>query len=140
MLLHLLQVPPPPQVPSTRLSIFETDLEGEDEDEVCVICGGSPCEWTEFGPAVEAEIQVLHLREFRVGQEVIVDKDGNLVSNNVMRKTLYKKFIYIKYGHLGKGNRIPIVSCVTKKIRELFPEIDDNKYVGFHSEDNKTVT
>ena len=38
-----------------------------------------------------------------------------------------------KHGHLGKGNRIPVPNCAVKKIREAFPDAEDN-YVGFHEE------
>jgi hypothetical protein len=50
-----------------------------------------------------------------------------------MRKALYRAFTYLKFGHLGKGRIIPIPSCVTAKIREMYPETDGD-YMGFHEE------
>lgn len=72
-------------------------------------------------------------REQRDGQEVIVDDNGVVVPNSKMRKALYRAFTYLKFGHLGKEKRIPIRSCVTTKIREMYPETDGD-YMGFHEE------
>ena len=77
--------------------------------------------------------KLLYYREQRDGQEVIVDDNGVVVPNSKMRKALYRAFTYLKFGHLGKGNRIPISPCVAKKIREMYPDADGN-YIGFHEE------
>lgn len=107
----------------------------DDDDKVptCVICGGTPCEWEEFREGVVEQSKLLYNREQRDGQEVIVDNNGVVVPNSKMRRALYRAFTYLKFGHLGKRNRIPIPSCVTKKIREMYPEAD-GKYMGFHEE------
>ena len=44
---------------------------------------------------------------------------------------IYRFYTYQKYGHLGKGVRIEVAPCVLKEIRDLYPEEDDNDYVGF---------
>ena len=62
-----------------------------------------------------------------------VDDDDVLVTNERMRKALYRLFTYMKFGHLGRGNRIPIPQCVVDKFREAYPE-PDGVYMGFHEE------
>jgi len=49
-----------------------------------------------------------------------------------MRKSLYKMFTYLKFGHLGKGHCIPIPRCFTNKIREVYPDPNDN-CMSFHA-------
>ena len=46
---------------------------------------------------------------------------------------IYRFYTYQKYGHLGKGVRIEVAPCVLKEIRDLYPEEDENNYVGFRS-------
>ena len=87
-----------------------------------------PCEWGEFGEGVRDQSRHLYHHEQRDGKEVVVDDNGAVVPNNTLRKQLYQIFTYLKYGHLGRGNRIPIPSCVLTRIREMFP---DNKFMGF---------
>jgi hypothetical protein len=60
----------------------------------------------------------LNIHKAMHGMIAITDQDGNFIPNNKMRKALYKTFTYLKFGHLGRGNRIPIPSCVASKIRE----------------------
>ena len=43
---------------------------------------------------------------------------------------MYRMFTYLKYGHLGRGVRIPIPECVVAKIREKYPDPDE-EYMGF---------
>jgi hypothetical protein len=106
-----------------------------DNDEVptCVICGGTPCELEEFGGGVVEQSKLLYNREQCGKQDVRVDDNGVIVPNSRMRKALYRAFTYLKFVHLGKGRIIPIPSCVTTKIREMYPETDGD-YMGFHEE------
>ena len=120
--------PPPSQVDQSF------DVDG-DEDEVCPVCGDTPCDWVSFGDQIKEQIQVLYFCEInKDGKEEIVDGDGKKVPNNIMRKHLYQTYTYMKYGHLGKGNRMPPSFCVKKQIWLLFPEEDEDKYVDFHHE------
>ena len=84
---------------------------------------------------------LLYDREERLvdGVKIVVDKDGVAVSNAKMRKALYRLFTYKKFGHLGKGNRIPIPNCVTDKIKEMYPD-DDDSYMGFDGGSYKNLT
>ena len=108
----------------------------EDEEEVCVHCGGTPCEWEEFGDDIAQREQ-----EMRKSLSLIVacDHEGSqIVDRNTkqrleskeMRKSMYRMFTYLKYGHLGRGVRIPIPECVVGKIREKYPDPDED-YMGF---------
>ena len=66
-------------------------------------------------------------------ENMMTGREGNMVPNSTVRKGAYKLFTYMKFGHLGKGTRIPVPDCVTQKIREKYPEPDGN-YVGFQHE------
>ena len=102
--------------------ISETDIEEEKMEEseaVCLRCGSTPCEWITYGKDI-----------IEGGQEMYSEEEN--VENNKKRKAMYRLFTYIKYGHLGKGNRIPIPICVIEKIREMFPSPDGN-YMGYMS-------
>ena len=55
---------------------------------------------------------------------MMADQEGNIVPNSTVQKVAYKVFIYMKFGHLGKGTRIPVPDCVRQKIREKYPELD----------------
>ena len=56
-------------------------------------------------------------------------------SNRSFRYAAYRQFIRWVFKHLGKGNRRVIPSCSLWKIREHFPEPDE-EYVEY-SEGNK---
>jgi hypothetical protein len=69
-----------------------------DNDKVhtCVICGGTPCEWEEFGGGVVEQSKLLYNREQCGEQDVRVDDNGVIVPNSRMRKALYRAFTYLK--------------------------------------------
>ena len=99
----------------------ESDIEEEkmESEVVCLWCGSTPCKWITYGKDI-----------IEGGQEMY--SEGENVENNKKRKAMYHLFTYLKYGHLGKGNRIPIPICVVEKIRETFPSPDGN-YMGYIS-------
>ena len=39
-------------------------------------------------------------------ENMMADREGNIVPNSTVRKGAYKVFIYMKFGHLGKGTWI----------------------------------
>ena len=102
----------------------DSDAQDNDDDEsVCVICGGTPCEWDEFGPELISRQSLMVRREVGDdGIENLIDSAGRSIFNNKMRLYLYRLFTYLKFGHLGRGNRIPIPNCVTSQIRNLYPD------------------
>ena len=59
-------------------------------------------------------------------------RNGEVVTNSNVRFYCYRMFTYMRYGHLGRGNRIPIPACVQAKIHELYPD-PNNRYVGFRA-------
>ena len=80
----------------------------EEDEKVCVDCGGTPCEWDELGPDLLERIESMHRRETIDGVIVVVDDNDNRVENKAIRKVIYRMFTYIKYEHLGRGQRILI--------------------------------
>ncbi len=90
-----------------------------DDSVVCPVCGGSPCDWIKY----QADILQAY--------EGMAVADGT--PNHLIRKAMYQFYIYMKYGNLGKGNRIPIEQCVVDNIREQWPE-PDGDYMGYKSE------
>ena len=116
-----------------------TDItESFEEESVCHHCGNTPCEWDGFGKDLLQKTGMMHFRETRNGADVVVDESGHLVPNSSMRRAMYRIFTYLKFGHLGRGVRIPIPECVLQKIRAIYPA-NDGQYMGFHetAEENK---
>ena len=100
----------------------ESDIKEEKMEErevVCLRCGSTPCEWITYGKDI-----------IKGGQEMYSEEED--VENNKKRKAMYRLYTYLKFGHLGKGNRIPIPICVTEKIRGMFPS-SDGDYMGYMS-------
>ena len=90
--------------------------DGDDKEDVCVICGGTPCEWDEHKKELEEhEENLFFCDEDGNGNKVKMDADGNPVSDSKMRFALHQAFACLKFGHLGEGNRIPIPNCVLGK-------------------------
>lgn len=97
-------------------------------ENVCEICGSAPCEWLEYGQDIKNAATSRYSRNIPYSKAL--DSDGNSISNSEVQKELYQLFTYMKFGHLGRGVRIPIAYCVVREIRSLFPEVDGN-YMGF---------
>ena len=96
-------------------SHIESDAEGasshnSDENEVCQVCGLTPCKWEEFGELL-LETRNMYDRETQGTTGEVLDAAGDIVSSAKVRFALYSYFTYIKYGHLGRGNR-PVPRCV----------------------------
>ena len=98
----------------------------EEEEIVCDECGSMPCEWLQFGNKTVESIN----SRYRLNESgARVDSNGVLVMNALMRKAAFKVFTYLKFGHLGRGHRIPIPGCVMDKVREEYPEAN-GEYLG----------
>jgi len=98
--------------------------------EVCFICGGTPCEWDEYGAEMLENLEATYPKDDQ-GQH-IDPSTGLPVPLNTVRFALYQSFIYLKYGHLGRFNRIPLPQCIEDKIKETYPDPDGN-FVGFQA-------
>ena len=96
----------------------KTSQQPNDGMRACEHCGGEPCDWTTLGSEVMRDTQ----RIFR-------DEKASEIRNNAIRKTAYKLYSYLKFGHLGKGRRIVNPRCLTSKIREKWPD-ENNSYMG----------
>lgn len=104
--------------------------EHENYPTVCATCGSMPCEWIEYGKKALDQANCMYRTNANGGK---VDDTNAEVSNNRMRKALYRLFTYLKFGHLGRGNRIPIPECVMKEFRKAFPDAGD-EYMGYYEE------
>ena len=107
-------------------SVSET-VSAPGAEDVCYICASMPCEWIEFGPRVLDGAKEMF---FTTDEGKKLDVNGVEVDNANMRKAVYRYFTYLKFGHLGKGTRIPIPNCVLEKIREAYPN-PSGEYMGF---------
>ena len=106
------------------MEIEEKQEEEEMQMEMCMVCGGTPCDWEVYGEGIVADLKAM----YHLGEEEAPEAD-----NRTIRKSAYRLFIYCKYGHLGKGNRVRIAPCITDRIRELWPEKEEEEYTGYHS-------
>ena len=102
----------------TKMSEIDAKIEKYiQEHSCCVICGGCPCDWSNFASYVI---------------EAMTKCKAKGKTNKEIRFAGYKRFIKEKYGIVGKGVRIPCPDCVKDEIRKLYPENNDNDYTGFH--------
>ena len=110
----------------------------DEEDVVCTICGGTPCDWDEYGEELTKQINMMYFREKHGNIDIVLDEGGNRLSYSQMRKAMYRIFTRIKFGHLGRGVRIPVPDCVGRNIRGMYPSSDG--YMGFKDEkETKTI-
>ena len=70
----------------------------EDEIPVCHECGGTPCQWTEFGSDLLEKCQEMYVTSMQSSQDgevhtVIKDRSSDeVIPNNLVRKMLYRMF------------------------------------------------
>ena len=105
--------------------------DNEEEDQVCTDCGGTPCDWYAYGFQIMQELSKLYEPNSESDVTYIRIADWACVNASSARKAAYKMFIYMKYGHLGKGVRIPVPRCVVAEIRDKFPDANE-EYMGFY--------
>ncbi len=87
------------------------------EFKFCDHCGETPCSFALVGDKVIA----IGRTQFTPGA----------VPNSIVRKSCYKAYIYLSYGHMGKGNRERIPNCVLAEIRKQWPD-EEESYMGHH--------
>lgn len=90
---------------------------------VCLICGGTPCDWTNYKDEVIFQMELYITNCCLVSEEELTQRR--------IRKVGYKTFTMEKYGFLGQGNRVKVPDCVTFEIRKLYPEEDSDEYMGY---------
>ena len=96
------------------------------ELETCTECGETPCDWDTYGSNLMEGTE-----EFILSLQAA--NDGERPENNIIRKGMYRLFVHLKFGHLGKGNRLSIPCCVRDQIRRKWPN-DNGEYMGYRSE------
>ena len=86
--------------------------------------------------AKSIEFEILCTRKF-VLENVLIgfheikgDHLEEIWSNRSLRYAAYKQFVWWVFKYLGKGNRRVLPSCVLWKIRDMYPQAD-NDYVLF---------
>ena len=82
----------------------------EEEDPVCEVCGGTPCEWKEYGAEVIQEVDVTF--NHWDGGLVVDVGTGDVVPSETLQHLCYAAFTRVKYSVLGKKNRIPPPQCI----------------------------
>jgi hypothetical protein len=120
----------------------------EEEEQVpicCLHCMYTPCEWMQFKEEIvdfckskrwfenhgdKQNPYSFHTDSFlKMTEEKRNEIKG---SHRSYKKQCYQRYAFLKYGRLGRGNRIPLGPCVEDGIRRMFP-IHDNSFVGYHS-------
>ena len=71
-------------LPSTGELELDEMLEVDDNEIICHICGERPCDWIQYGEDLI--------------QRGVESFDSETVANNIIRKTVYRMYIYGKYG------------------------------------------
>ena len=95
----------------------------------CEHCALVSCKWEEH-----KEDLAHHGKNIRDGLIQGVDPS---CTNSVVRKNLYRRFVFLVYGPLGKGQRIELPECVLYGIRGLYPEESESCYMGFKEHGDK---
>ena len=103
---------------SKNISLTKNVNVVDGEINVCVLCGGSPCYWSQYGEDVITKTNA------------IMSENGDGAIYSLARKTAYKTFIFERFGYLGKYNRIQLPRCVLEAIRSEWPDTV-GAYMGF---------
>jgi hypothetical protein len=99
----------------SRTPVKKAEVE---EEQVCWLCGGTPCDWVEYLAEWLQEVEEkFPLDGDRNRIDALTQED---VSNNRIRYALYRTFTYAWYGRLGRKNRMKLGKCAEDKIKELF--------------------
>lgn len=92
----------------------EYDSEDAEAADFCEHCSKSPCVWIKNQDHVDA-----------------IKRSCEGERNIAIRFQLYAFFTRSIHGTLGKGNRIPLPTCVGRFITSQFPNEDGEVFVGF---------
>jgi hypothetical protein len=96
------------------------NLHDEDDDDMCALCGNTPCNWIIYGEEAVQDIEKEYSSELDT-------KD-----NQMLHHSTYKLFVYSKYRFLVKGNGIKMAICVVDCRRQKWPD-PNGEYTGYHS-------
>ena len=105
-------------------------MSDDEENYICVNCGSTPCDWIEYHTELQEYIQSKYCID---ANGVKIGNNGDAIQNNNLQKLLYKRYTYLRYGHLGQGVRIQLPNFVTFEIKRMFPSEMGN-YMGFKEE------
>ena len=112
----------------TRGSASGDDIQQDEEgeDQVCLFCGGMPCNWIDLGPDLLEQLEGMYSLNDK-GKKV--DANGDIIPNNQLCKSLYRLYVTAQFGYLGNGERVQVPECVSKKIKAVYPDYN-GKYMG----------
>ena len=88
----------------------------------CSECRENPCIWLTYQDSMKEAM--MEWVDFETSTK------GCPPKNNITRKETYKWFIRMKYGYLGKGKRVEIPACFLARVREIYPD-EEEDYIGF---------
>ena len=92
------------------------------EAQVCITCGGTPCQWQQHG------LSVVNLMTHAFDHETLASEgkvrdpvSKEVIEGKIVRRVAYKCFQYEKYGSISVAKALPIPRCVIDQIRFLYP-------------------
>jgi hypothetical protein len=94
----------------------------EEEVSACSYCGEQPCIWFTYEDVIKDT-----MTEWCAIQ---TSTKHCAPTNNLKRKEFYKSYIRMRYGYLGKGQRVEIPACVLAQVRKMYPD-EKEEYMGF---------
>lgn len=94
-------------------------LTQEEDVRLCDECGFTPCEWIKNHVTLQNYADILP-EHFLPRQK---------------RHLMYRHYVHLHYGYLGKGIRVRTPFCVERQIKMMFPEENANDFVGFMDAD-----
>ena len=68
---------------------------------------------------------------WRMAQMYVDLLEEDNLDNKQKRFICYKMYTWYTYGYLGLRNRLQINTCIEKEIKQRFPNLDEEEYVGF---------
>ena len=97
----------------------------DDELDFCVLCGRSPCVWEMDRQQM---VDAFNRRYGEIPVEGSVEERRE--AQKERRHYMYRFYINLMYGILGRRVRVQLPECITGRIRRLAPDPNSN-YVGF---------
>jgi len=89
---------------------------------VCHVCGGTPCEWEQYGLTIITLMMHAFDHQNRSPNGLLLDPCTNqAVDNRTARRLAYKMYQYEKFGTINSSKSLPVSCCVVRQIKSLYP-------------------
>ena len=93
---------------------------------VCTTCGGTPCQWEEFGQAVISLMMQAYDHDLLSEKGCLYDfKTKEPIDSETARGLAMKCFQYSKYGTISPKAK-PVPKCVKRVIKLFYPTYPKN--------------